>query len=312
MTNYWDASKIRYIKLGESGRWWPECIKDKIIKLGFNSGDPELLKLSREGKWELVKHYWSSRSGTSTAHTNAMREFFEDDGNTLWVTFQDGCMYYGYSDGGNIFTNIDTTGEPITYRKMNDLGWRNTDLNGDILRFDELSGKLTKTAGFRMTICKFSEDVENYIRRKISAKPNPLVIEAEKAKDNLAASLEDIIKLFTWKDFELLIDLIFSNSGWKRISSIGGSQKTTDLDLINPVTDDLAFVQIKSSTNQSEFEDYVKLKSLEKSEYQRMFYVYHTGSLHSSYEDVVVWDLKKVCDRVIETGLINWVIGRAK
>lgn len=49
-----------------------------------------------------------------------------------------------------------------------------------------------------------------------------------------------------WADFETLVDLMFARMGWQRVSRVGGSQKDTDLVLIQPATGEAAFVQVKS------------------------------------------------------------------
>ena len=116
----------------------------------------------------------------------------------------------------------------------------------------------------------------------------------------------------TPKDFEILCELIFANSGWRRTSGTGGVQKTIDIELENPVTGDAAFVQIKTKTTQKEFEDYILKK--QASHYDRMFYVYHSGDIMNSMEDseISVWDLNKVAEQVLSSGLVDWVIAHSK
>jgi hypothetical protein len=53
------------------------------------------------------------------------------------------------------------------------------------------------------------------------------------------------MKLLGPRDFETLVDLVFSTSGWRRQGVVGKTQKTLDLDLILPSTGERAFVQVK-------------------------------------------------------------------
>lgn len=307
-----EASRVLYIKLGESGAWWGECRSESLIRLGFFSGDPEVLDLIHRGDWDAVREYWKARRcGTPTAHMNQTRLFFEDDGSTLWVTFEEGYLFYGFSDGKDIIPLIGSSGEPCSVRRMPN-GWSNVDANGNILRIDQLSGKLTRTAGYRQTICKFSAEAERYLRQRLSGRSIPEVEKAEASRRAFLDDLELLIKSLTWSDFEVLIELIFASSGWRRVSRTGGTQKTTDIDLENPVTGDKAFVQVKSETSQAQLQEYIVRRSVDKSDCNRMFYVYHSGKAATDLEDVTVWGSRDVAERVLANGLADWVILKAK
>ena len=57
--------------------------------------------------------------------------------------------------------------------------------------------------------------------------------------------------------------------------------------------------------------DYKKQK--ERSYYARMFYVYSTGSIDEVHDDsITIWNALNVAEQVIATGLINWLIYKAK
>lgn len=61
----------------------------------------------------------------------------------------------------------------------------------------------------------------------------------------IPAPIVDMMRFLNPYDFELLVELVFAQSGWQRISSSGGTQKTIDLELYLPSTKDYAFVQVK-------------------------------------------------------------------
>jgi|LakMenE18May11ns_1017448.scaffolds.fasta_scaffold9907883_1 hypothetical protein len=305
--NISSANKILYIKLGKKGEYWSECRDKSIIKLGYLSGRADMLNLMKNKQWEKISEFWAKNSGTPTQFTNQMRDFYEDDGTTLWITFEDEFLYYGFSDGGELILD---EGSDDSYRKMKD-GWKRTDINGEDLRVNQLSGKLTKTASYRQTICNLSEDVKKYLVRRLLCIKSESIENAVLAKQNLELSMQSLIQDLTWQDFELLVELIFVNSGWRRISTTGGVQKTIDIGLENPITGDMAFVQIKSSTNQSELEDYTNKMNL--SSYSRLFYVYHTpnGLMENKDADVTLWNVSKIAQLVVSNGLTDWVIKRS-
>ncbi len=114
--------------------------------------------------------------------------------------------------------------------------------------------------------------------------------------------------LLTWRDFELLVELVFSQSGWRRVSASGGTQKTIDIELVLPTTGETAFVQVKSRTNQAQFDDY--MERFEERGDGRMFYVYHTANnaLRVEDEGVNIVGPDRLAELVLETGLFGWLL----
>jgi hypothetical protein len=85
---------------------------------------------------------------------------------------------------------------------------------------------------FRGTIC--SIDLQDYLVRKINGLVIPEVEKTKNSLETLRADIEDLIKGLWWHDFELLIDLVFSKSGWQRFSVLGKTEKDSDLDVYSP------------------------------------------------------------------------------
>ena len=307
--------KIRYIKLGEGGKWANDCFDSKVLRLGFNSGSEEIYTNGIKGQWEKIRQYWineGKKSGTATSYMNQTKEFFVDTGNTLWITFENGFLYYGFTDGDKIKQDITKSrnGEFTTTRCMDVNGWLNIDFNGKPLQIQQLSGALTQIVGFQGTVCSFKPEVVPYIKHRICGTISDEIAKTETAKTQLQECLKPLIQSLTAKDFEILISLIFANSGWRRTSATGGTQKIIDFELENPVLNESAFVQVKTKTSQKEFDSYVEKKRM--SYYARMFYVYHEGKIISNEEDISVWDLNKVTEQVLQNGLIDWVISHSK
>ena len=298
-------SKVRYIKLGEGGRWESGCLRDGIVRLGFNSSKPEFYSRAMAGDWAGLTALWLSEGkdrGTATRFTNETKQFFLDDGSTLWITFMGERLYWGLMDGGSpACRDVDGDGTRRTIVG----GWRCTDANGEELTKDRLSGALTKLASYRGTSC--AVDAAAYVVRRINGHRSPEVERAMSTVAEMKASALDLMRLLGPKDFELLVDLVFSSSGWRRLGVVGKTQKTLDLDLLLPSTGERAFVQVKSDTKQSELDDYVALFE-EMENFDRMFFVHHSGIVACDHPSVTVVGPERVAELVVDAGLVGWLI----
>lgn len=122
-------------------------------------------------------------------------------------------------------------------------------------------------------------------------------------------SVKELLGLLGPQDFELLVDLVFSTSGWRRLGVVGKTEKTLDIDLMLPSTGERAFVQVKSMTSQAELDDYIhRLEDF--GPYDRMFYVYHSGNVESASTRVTVIGPEKLAELVIDAGLTQWLINK--
>jgi hypothetical protein len=306
---------VRFIKLGRKSAWWPISRDTNTIRLGFRQFD---FKSCISGNWEQAKTLFikttsRSRPADVTRAVNQVREFFELPEATLWVTIEDGDVWWCFAEPEvrNIYTGDNAVEEKqgARTRKVIDR-WRNTDVQGKRLRLDGMTTKITKVASFQETICKPHGAAD--LLRKIRCEESKQYTRAAKAYDDLILSVGDLLDQLHLKDFELLIELVFSSSGWKRISAVGGTQKTLDLALTLPTTGESCFVQVKSQTDKATFEKLVE--ELDNySGYTRMFFVYHTPSSrfeNSDVDRVTVWSRYEVAKQVIGAGLVNWTLAR--
>lgn len=302
------AKSAYFIKLGKKGEGEKRCIlHDNTIQLGFNS-TPHSDCLA--GKWDEVKKHWISEGktkGKATETTNQIKTFYESDEETLWITFFNRKLWWCFAEKEVI--RLDDGGK---IRKVKG-NWKDHDIQGHRLTIENLSSKLTKVQSFQGTICKVKE--LEYLIRKINYQNLPEVEKAVITLDTLLEDVEPLIQNLTWKDFELLIDLIFTHSGWQRTSERGKTEKSIDLALMSPVTGNQAFVQIKSKSNMAEFKNYTKLYEDMKDEFQEMYYVVHTTnnsfSKWKDTSDIKLWDVTKLSRLVVNSGLINWLIKKA-
>lgn len=298
-------AQVRYIKLGEAGKWEKECIEQGIIRFGFGSGTADRFSLCRAGKWdELTNSFLAGgkTKGTATRNTNETQQFFEDHGSTLWITFVGERLYWGFVTDSPPERHSDGDG---VWRTVAD-GWRCTDIKGEELTKERLSGALTKLAGYRGTSCRV--DVADYVSRRINGRKMPEVELAVRRYEDLKRSTQELLKLLGPYDFETLVDLVFSTSGWRRQGPVGRTQKTLDLDIVLPSTDERAFVQIKSRTTSAELLDEYAGKLEEMGPYDRMFYVFHSGEADIDDDRVSIVGPEKLAALVVDAGLVSWLI----
>ena len=185
-------------------------------------------------------------------------------------------------------------------------GWHKTSLGGRPLQVPELNGALTKTAAYRMTIC--AVEPFDYLIRKINDEDLPEVARAKGARSGALAAIGELMRLLTWRDFELLVELVFSQSGWRRTNETGGTQETVDIELELPSTGERAFVQVKSRTDQAQLQNYVaRFNGRPES---RMFYVYHTARtpLAATGGGVILVGPERLAEMVLESGLFYWLL----
>lgn len=298
-------SRVRYIKLGEGGSWEKECLKKGIIRFGFDSANAQRFPLCQARKWNELKKTFLAEprmsKGTATRFTNETRLFFEDDGSTLWITFVGEQLCWGFLTADSPTRHTDGDG---VWRRVA-AGWRRADLNGEQLTKDRLSGSLTKLAAYRGTSCEV--DVSEYVVRRINGEKIPEVERAVATLTSMRTSALEMMRLLGPRDFETVVDLVFTSSGWRRLGVVGKTQKTLDLDLILPSTGERAFVQVKSKTTSKELAEYVDLLE-EHGPYDRMFYVYHSGEARTDDERVTILGPERMAELVVEAGLVNWLI----
>ncbi len=297
-------ARVRYIKLGEGGRWEKECLDSGIIRFGFGSAKGERFPLCRARRWDALAQSFIAEGkskGTATRFTKETRTFFEDDGSTLWITFVAEQLCWGLLTTNPPEPHADGDG---VFRTVAD-GWLRTDMNGELLTKDRLSGALTKLAAYRGTSC--GVDVSDYVVRRINGKKTPEVERAVASLATMRSSVLELMRLLGPRDFETLVDLVFTSSGWRRLGVVGKTQKMLDLDLLLPSTGERAFVQVKSKTTSAELAEYVSQLE-EHGPYDRMFYVFHSGEAESDDERVSVVGPDRLAELVLDAGLLNWLI----
>ena len=306
---------LRFIKLGRKSKWWPLARDTGTLRLGFRQFD---FTACVAGDWDKATKAFAAKgvrkrpSDVSRA-VGQVRDFFKLPEFTLWCTMEDGDVWWCFAEPAvlDLYAGDDAAEEEQGARMRHVIdGWRNTDVNGDRLRLDSMSTKITKVASFQETICKpgGAADLLNRIRAVQSAEH----AHAAHAHEELVTAIGDILDRLHQDDFELLVELIFSSSGWKRISKVGGTQKTLDIAMTLPTTGEHCFVQVKSQTNRATFQKLVA--ALDNSQgFSRMFFVYHTPAQafeNTAADRVTVWPRYEVARQVVRAGLVDWILAR--
>lgn len=305
------ANRVRYIKLGEGGKFFTACHDSKLAYIGFWSHLPSAYQMARDGHFDEYKDFLcTQKKSTSKArqHANEVKRFFQDNGKTLWVTFENQKLYWCFFDensGPSIRNDYEGVTRPV-YGK-----WRDQDLNGKSLDINQLPGALTKTQGYRGTSCQIEKHIGEYLIRRILGERIEEVEMAHRSLKDLKVHVEHIIRHhLDPKDFELLVDLIFSTSGWRRISLTGGTQKLIDIAMVLPSTNEKAFVQAKMNVSQKDFEFYKR--QLAKTPYDRLFFAYANGNINNPDDSqITLLDGTKIADHAIRSGLTHWLLERA-
>jgi hypothetical protein len=300
-----NPSAALYIKLGDAGKWERDCIERGIIRFGYYETPFEA---AVAGDWEAVYKCWLEirhDQGAATRDLNQIRSFFETGEDVVWITFHDSMLWWCFAKPG-VWPWKDGNG---SYRETVD-GWNNSDITGSKLTFDRLAGSLLKTQGFRGTVCKVKEFA--YLVRKLNGESLPEVDAAVDAERRMVDAVIPLMQGLTPQDFELLVDLVFSNSGWRRISPVGKTQKMFDMELTLPITGERAYVQVKSYAGKSDLAQHVA--HLRNSDtYSRLFFVFHTtGNIEMEQygDDVTVLDANKLARMVVNAGLTSWLIDK--
>lgn len=305
------VSEIMFIKLGEAGIAENNCIGNGQAYLSYKHVPHDLCV---SGKWDEVYEVLKENrdtKGAATRDLNQIKAFYEKQEDVIWITFVSDRLYWCHLRPGV------EAGKNGTKLRNTVSGWSDKNTNGELLLKNKLSGKVLATQGFRGTICKIKDDEKEYLLRKINSEVSPNEKNARAANEKLQVSLIDIIKNLNDKDFEILIDLLFSRLGWRRTGVLGGTEKDIDLDLISLMGDQRIAVQVKSRANAKIYNQY-KSKYAGMLGYTTFYFVTHSPQKDlievtekESESDFNYWGPEKISDYAIKSGLIDWLIDKA-
>ena len=305
-------SAVRYIKLGRGGAWAADAIAEGVIPFGFHriSHGP-----CKAGDWDKARKELEAAGRSPSGITQGLRElrdFYELGDDCLWITFANGHLYWAFAEVDVIALPNGDDGDSPTRMRRTLEGWHRRNLTGEALTVRSLSSALTKVAGYRMTICSVA--CEDYLLRRLRGQEEPLLVEAMALKAQQESFAAKMISGLDWRDFEILVDLIFARSGWQRQSALGEGEVDVDLLLDNPSTEETAWVQIKSSATQAVLDDYLERFKRDGS-CERFFFVCHSakGALNiPGGIGLHLWTREELARKAITTGLFDWLMERTR
>lgn len=304
-------TSVRYVKLGAGGRWWKAAIERNEIHFGWKAVPDDLVAAADlVGIEAAIRAEFGKKPG-ATQDFKAISFVLDRPSRHVWVAYQDGCLWWcTVADG----VTINPAGEGAVlghFWLTCTRPWSNRSVGGRHLALSDLPGVIVSTAGFQGTVCEPGGWRE--ILRIIADEEDPAVIEAAKARGAYVEAVAALVARLRDKDFELLVDLVLSRSGWARIAKLGGSTEGIDVEVENAAMQEIAFVQVKSAAGQKVLDDYVARFAGRRDRYARMIFAVHTpkGRLVPPEDlPVLVWDGARIAELVVRLGLGDWVASR--
>jgi len=301
-------TSVRYVKNGRGGRWWPVAQARGQVHLGWKTVPSKLLL---KPDFHKIKKLYGSGPGV-TQDLNALRDLLERPSKRLWITFQDGYMWWCTVLDGPTINPKGETHKEGNFWLVCDSPWSKLSLKGRLLAMSDLPGTVTSTAGFKGTVCR--PRAWETVIRVVQGRKDAHAEKASEARREYERAVRNIVKRLSWKDFEQLIDFVLTRTGWSRISTLGKTREGIDVEAENLTTDEIAFVQIKSSATQDVFDDYVNRFKKRRARYARMIFAVHSPRGKIATPDgnsaVQLWTADRVAHLVVRLGLGEWVESR--
>lgn len=292
-----------YIKLGRAGIWEQDSIITGKLRLGWRGQSIEDINA---GRWDLIEQQLrrvlqDKPRGVATRDLHALRMIAKSEPDDVWVTFHQAKLWWARLEGP-----VEEDGVSKFRRTVEP--WKDTDVGGRLLSANELPGRIAQYQGFRGTACRFK--CPDVLRRILNGTPSQIAAAIRANRRSLAGHLAQAIKQFHWKDFEILVDLVFRGAGWVRVSVLGQQAKACDLELREPVTWDRYVVQVKSRADKAELEDTAACFS--PADFRRVYFVVHSpeADLEAATdipEHVASVGPDRLGELALQVGLAGWL-----
>ena len=181
-------------------------------------------------------------------------------------------------------------------------------MSGGLLALSNLPGKLCQLQGYRATVCRVN--YPELLLRTLNGTQSEIATSIRDHRATLSQHLALAIKELHWKDFELLVDLVFRAAGWIRVSVLGQHAKGLDLELVEPIMEDRYIVQVKSQAGLADV-----LSTAEQfphPEYRRIFFVVHSpeNSITNAKKipkHVEIVTPERLATMAADAGLAGWL-----
>ena len=303
-----DFKAVYYLKLGKSGIWEESSIRENKLRIGWSGIDLDDIN---QGNWDrvresVIREY--ATKGAGTRDFNALKTIVDSTPDDIWITFHADRMWWCRVGKPVVFED-----QTSKYREL-ESPWCDRDRDGKTLRINDIPGQISKTRGFRATVSRVKE--AEAIRRLLNNQPSHAYEVISSAEAELVKVVIDGIRHLHWRDFEILVDLIFRNAGWQRVTKVGGELKFIDMELMEPIIKERYQVQVKSSASLQDFRRYAD--QFNPSLFRRLFFIVHTPTddleryVPESETGVELVFPERLAQMVVDFGLVDWVLKKIK
>jgi hypothetical protein len=298
-----DFTRAFYIKLGRGGSWESDAVRTGLLHSGWDGQSIADINAREWGKIEdqlRVEH--RGKPQVATNDLNRLRDLVESDPADVWVTFHQSKLWWTRVANGPVEQ------DDLSKFRRTAVPWSDEDAGGHLLVANELPGKLSQLQGFRGTVCRVL--YPELLSRVLGGHRSELAEAISSQRAALAERLVSAISELHWKDYETLVDLVFRDSGWVRVSVLGQHAKAYDLELREPITGERYVVQVKSRANLADLERTVSQFSAE--DYKRVLFMVHSPTKDLAQasdlpEHVELVPPARLADLAIDAGLVTWL-----
>jgi hypothetical protein len=303
-----------YVKLGRGGEWVESSFKEGKVRIGW----PELslddiyrwdeADIRKKGQLARERQGLPFGKREVSNDVGALRKIVHSTSEEVWITFDGPYLWW--------CRVADTPMEEDAiskYRKVTQK-WSNCSLGGGRLIANQIPGRLSKIQRFSGTICSLGKDEVADLERLLNGEVSPEHQSIEDAKAALINHVASGLSLLHWKDFELLVDLVFRNAGWRRTTVVGESMKYVDMELEEPITHDRYQVQVKSDATIANFEQCAK--GFAQGDFKKLYYVVHSPKAKwvnaPKYKHVELVAQEDLAEMVVDMGLVDWLLKKIR
>jgi hypothetical protein len=300
------ADHAYYLKLGRGGEWANDAIATGRARIGWKSTPLDQIV---NGRWGVIKKALAKEAktkGAGTTDANALQLFCTSTPGDVWITFHGSKLWWARVKGPVKEDSISK------YRDLVD-GWHDNSEKGEALLANQIPGSIAQLQGFRGTICRVRE--REALLRLLSGERSPEYLDLARSKRDLVAAMGRAITRLHWKDFEILVDLVFRQSGWRRISRVGEQMRSVDLELKEPITGDQYQVQVKSRATKATVE--ACKKEFGATEFRKFYFFVHSpdaalckvgNDLNDESFEVILPE--RLAEMVVDGGLTTWLLDK--
>ena len=305
-----DFKNAYYIKLGRGGEWEESSIRENKVRIGWISWPLEEIN---QRNWNNLKQKYRKvykSESSATTDINALKTIVESTSDDIWITFHASYLWWCRVGKPEIFED-----KISKYREVAGQ-WNNRDIYDQFLILNQIPGSISKIQRFAGTICSVKKAEVEDLRRLLNNESSDASQKISQVKNELIEKVEKGLKGLHWKDFEILVDLVFRNAGWRRTSMLGGPMKTVDIELEEPITGDLYQVQVKSAATIDDFEKYAQKFS--SGSFRKLYFVVHSpeaklanvqGVTHEGIELILP---RRLAQMVVDFGLTDWLLKKIR